>query len=495
MDEKISGRTPRFGFFDRILYGIGEFFGGGCFVIINSFFAVFLTKALGMPPALAGTIPMIGKIWDAITDPIMGNITDRTISRFGPKRLYILVGSIVSSLTFVMMWLRVSTPSVAVMYIFYIVMYCLFSTGFTVFSVPYSGLLPDMMDDYKMRSRFSNMRMVWSTLGAMICGIVPSLMIKDNLDPASYLRCASLFGVLFFITSITVFFGTWEKQKEPVRTSLKESFPQAVSVFRNRSFRLFLGLYLFGQCGMDFISGMAVYYVDDVLNGYQRGYFTYIMAALMIAQLLGMGVFGTVMSRTSKKHAILIGAPIRMIGILGLYLFSHEGASLVPILCLSALVGFGNAGSLTGIFAVMADMTDVDELITSVRRPGMVSSMATFIRKVSSGISAALIGLLLAAVGYDEVAASSGLRQAASTQHGIALVFVLAPAILSLLLLIVDLYFPITGKEFDLIQKDIARRKGLESGEASEEEKRTLEKVTGFAYDALWNIRNAGMKQ
>ena len=495
MKERISGRAPSYGFFSRVMYGIGEFFGGGCFVIINSFFAVFLTKALGMPTALAGTIPMVGKIWDAITDPIMGNITDRTSSRFGPKRFYILIGSIASAVTFVLMWLRVSTPSIAVMYVFYIVMYCLFSTGFTIFSVPYSGLLPDMMDDYTMRSKFSNMRMVWSTLGAMVCGIVPTFMIKDNLDPASYLRCALLFGLLFFITSITVFFGTWEKQKEPVRSTMRESFPQAVSVFKNRSFRLFLGLYLFGQCGMDFISGMAVYYVDDVLNAYQNGYFTYIMAALMISQLLGMAVFGPIMSHTSKKMAIMIGAPVRLIGIAGLYLFSHEGASLLPILALTALVGFGNAGSLTGIFAVMADMTDVDELITSVRRPGVVSSMATFIRKVSSGLSAALIGFLLAAVGYDEVLASTGARQSVMTQKGIALIFILAPAILTLFLILVNLFFPITGKEFDFVQKDIARRKGTEAGKASAEEKAALEKVTGFAYDSLWKPENAGFKR
>ena len=494
MNEQISGRKPNYGFFSRVIYGMGEFFGGGCFVIINSFFAVFLTKALGMPPALAGTIPMIGKIWDAITDPIMGNITDRTTSKFGPKRFYILIGSIISAVTFVLMWLRINTPSVMVMYIFYIVMYCLFSTGFTIFSVPYSGLLPDMMDDYTVRSKFSNMRMVWSTLGAMVCGIVPTLLIKDNRDPASYMRCALIFGVLFFITSIAVFFGTWEKQKAPVRSTLKESFPQAVSVFKNRSFRLFLGLYLFGQCGMDFISGMAVYYVDDVLNGYGNGYFTYIMAALLISQLIGMAVFGPIMSRSSKKRAIMIGAPCRLIGILGLYLFSHEGASLIPILALTALVGFGNAGSLTGIFAVMADMTDVDELITSVRRPGVVSSMATFIRKVSSGISAALIGFLLKAVGYSEVLASSGARQSIATQRGIALVFVLAPAILSALLLVCNIFFPITSKEFNLVQKEISRRKGEDDSVTSAEEKAVLKTVTGFEYDKLWNVENTTMK-
>ena len=494
MQEKISGRKPGYGFLNRLMYGIGEFFGGGCFVIINSFFTVFLTKALGMPVALAGTIPLVGKVWDAITDPIMGNITDRTQSRFGAKRFYILIGSFLSAITFVLMWLRIPAKSTTAMYIFYIVMYCLFSTGFTVLSVPYSGLLPDMMDDYAMRAKFSNMRMVWSTLGAMVCGLVPTFMIRDNLDPAAYMRCAILFGVLFFLTSITVFFGTWEKQKEPVRTSLKESFPQAASVFRSRSFRLFLGLYLFGQCGMDFISGMAVYYVDDVLNGYQNGYFTYIMAALMISQLIGMAVFGPIMSKTSKKRAIMIAAPIRLAGVLGLLLFSHEGANIVPILLLTCLVGFGNAGSLTGIFAIMADMTDVDELITSVHRPGGVSSMATFIRKVSSGLSAALIGFLLAAVGYDEVAASAGLRQTASTQHGIALIFVLAPAILTALLLLTDIFFPMTAKEYDFVKKDIARRKGEDDSAASEEEKESLKKITGFDYDRLWRTENSGVK-
>ena len=219
------------------------------------------------------------------------------------------------------------------------------------------------------------------------------------------------------------------------------------------------------------------------------------MAALMISQLLGMAVFGPVMSRTSKKMAILIGAPTRLIGILGLLAFSHEGANIVPILCLTVLIGFGNAGSLTGIFAIMADMADVDELITSIRRPGIVSSMATFIRKVSSGISAALIGVLLAAVGYDEVAANAGARQTAFTQRGIGIIFVLAPAILTLLLIIVDVVFPITGKEFDMVQKDIARRRGDEPAPATAEEKQVLEKVTGFAYDALWSRENAGLRQ
>ena len=121
MKDEIAGRKPNYGFFSRLTYGIGEIFGGGCFVIINAFFIVFLTDAMGMPAALAGTIPMIGKIWDAITDPIMGNITERTRSKFGAKRFYILVGSFASAITFILIWMDINSPSMTAKYVFYLV--------------------------------------------------------------------------------------------------------------------------------------------------------------------------------------------------------------------------------------------------------------------------------------------------------------------------------------------------------------------------------------
>ena len=479
----------------RLMYGMAEFYGGGAFVIVNTFFTVFLTKALGMPAALVGTIPLVGKIWDAITDPIMGNITDRTKSRFGAKRFYILIGGIISALTFVLMWIAISSESMGTLYAFYLFMYCLFSTGFTVIMVPYNGLLPDMIDDYAIRSKYSSVRMIWSTLGSMVCGLVPTFIISDNRDTSAYMRCALIFGALFLITTTVTFFGTWEKQKEPIKASLAESVPQSASVFMSHSFRLFIGIYLFGQCGMDFVSGMAVYYVDDVLNGYGNGYFTYLMAVILISQLVGMLVFAPIMSRTSKKFTILVGAPLRLIGTLGLLGFSYEGANIVPILVMTAFIGFGNAATLSGIFAIMADMAEVDELITGIHRPGIVSGMATFCRKISSGLSAAIIGFLLSAVGYDEVIASAGERQSLSTQHGIALIYIVVPAILITLLFVVSLLFPLTGKEFAIVQKEIARRKGEDSSVITEEEIKVCEKVTGFTYDKLWNKENASLKK
>lgn len=490
MENKTAGIKPGYGLGRQITYGMAEFFNGGAFVIIGTYFTVFLSNAFGMPTALAGSIPLVGKIWDAITDPIMGNVTDRTESKFGAKRFYIMLGAIISALTFLLLWTAIPATNMAVIYFYYLCMFCLFSTGFTILVVPYNGLLPDMMDDYKMRAKFSNMRMVWSTLGSMVSGLLPAMFIKETNNKSQYFEVAVLFSVLFFITSFVTFLGTWEKQKKAVKTKTKDAFSQAVSVYRSRAFRLFIGIYLTGQCATDFVSGMAVYYVTEVLEGYKNGYFMYLMGVLLVTQLLGMAVFGPVMAATSKRTTILIGAPIRLAGTLGLLFFSYAGSPIVIVLLLTGLIGFGNAATLTSIFAIMADMADVDELITSVSRPGTVGGMATFARKVSSGLSAWIIGVLVSFVGYDSKLAKLDIRQSAATAKGIGIVYILAPAILIILLFIIGYRFPIAKKEFDVIKKEIKRRKGEDNSVATEEEVRICEKVTGFKYDKLWNIDN-----
>ena len=478
-------------FLSKCFYGAADIYGGGAFVIISTFFTVFLTKAIGMPPALAGTIPLIGKVWDAITDPLMGNIVDRTQSKFGAKRFYILVGSIISAITFLLMWICLPSDSQMVQYIFYVLMYMLFSTGFTIVMVPYNALLPDMVDDYTVRSQFSGVRTVFSAIGAIVAGVVPTVLITDNTNAGAYFTVALIFAVLFFIVILATFAGTWEKQKAPIRVSFKESFTQSLTVYKSRSFRLFIAIFLCGQGSADFITGMAVYYVDDVLNAYGGGRFTILMGVILIAQLIGMIIFAAVMAKTSKKMPILAAFPVRILAMLGMLAFAYEGANFTIILVLAFIVGLGSAASSASIYAILSDMADVDELITSINRPGICSAMATFIRKIATGLSSTIIGLLLAMVGYDEVLASAGQRQTAATQHGIALIYVFAPVVLMVLTLIFAKLFPMNKKEFEIIKKEIARRKGEDDSTITTEEIQVCERITGFAYDKLWKVENA----
>ena len=475
----------------RCAYGFADIYGGGAFVVISTFFTVFLTKSLGMSTALAGTIPLIGKVWDAVTDPIMGNIVDRTKSKFGAKRFYILVGSIISAITFVLMWVPFLSDSVMAQYLFYTLMYVLFSTGFTIVMVPYNGLLPDMVEDYTVRSKFSGTRTMFSTFGAILAGLIPTIMIKDNTDAASYFKVAVIFGVIFFVVIVLTFLGTWEKERPVVKITFRESFTQSFTVYKSRSFRIFIGIFLCGQGAADFVTGLAVYYVDDVLNAYGGGRFTYLMAVILLSQFVGTILLTPVMAKTSKKFPILLGFPIRIVATLAMLFFSHEGVNFAIILALSFIIGMGMAGSSVSIYAILSDLPDVDELITSINRPGTCSGMATFIRKIATGCTSAVIGVLLAMVGYNEVLAAAGERQSAATQQGIALIYVFAPIVLMALTLVFAKMFPLNKAEFEVIKKEIARRKGEDSSTATAEEIAICEKVTGYRYDRLWDKNNA----
>ena len=478
-------------FLARCAYGVADIYGGGAFVIIGTFFTVFLTKALGMPPALAGTIPLIGKVWDAVTDPVMGNITDRTSSKFGPKRFYILIGSIASAVTFVLLWLPLPQASVGLKYVFYVLMYMLFSTGFTIVMVPYNALLPDMVDDYTARGRFTSVRMAFSAVGNIIAGLGATLIISDNTDSGRYVLAALIFGALFGLAILLTFLGTWEKQKPVIKISLKESFIQSFTVYRSHCFKLFIAIFIFGQAATDFVTGLAVYYIDDVLNAYGGGGFTLLMGVILVSQFVGMLIFNPVMAKTNKKMPILIGFPVRIAATLAMLAFSHEGANFNIILGLTFIIGLGMAGSSTTIYALLADMADVDELITSINRPGTCSGMATFIRKICAGLSVSVIGVMLAMVGYDETLAAAGARQAAATQSGIAYIYIFVPVLLCVVTMIFTARFPMGKEEFRVIRREIARRKGEDDSETSPEEIAICEKVTGFAFDRLWDRENA----
>lgn len=475
----------------KISYGCADIYGGGAFVVISTFFTVFLTKALGMPPALAGTIPLIGKVWDAVNDPIMGAIADRTKSKYGSKRFWLLVGAISSAISFIALWIPFKVGGVVGQYIFYVVMYLLFSTGATIVMVPYNGLLPDMIDDYTLRAKYSATRMAFSSFGAIIAGLIPTLMIRDNTNATQYLVVAILFSVIFFVSVFLTFLGTWERDKNLHESSMKEAFTESITVFKSYSFRLLTGMFIFGQGAADFLTGLAVYYIDDVLNAYGGGNFTILMGVLLIGQFLGMLLFGPIMAKTSKKFPILAGTPVRILATLAMLAFSYEGANFTIILILAFIVGLGMAGTSTSIFAILADIADVDELITSISRPSTCSSMATFARQLAAGLTSALIGVLLAMVGYDEVLAASGARQALATQRGIALIFVFTQVIFMIITLLFTMKFPVTKKEFQIVRKEIARRKGEDDSIITDEEIRVCEKVTGLSYDRLWDKNNA----
>ena len=474
----------------KLAYGAADMFGGGTFLIISIFYLTFLTR-LGIPAILAGTIPLIGKIWDAISDPLMGSIVDRTKSRFGSKRFYLLMGSFIGSITFILLWVSISGP-IFWTYLFYLVTFLMFSTGFTIVMIPYNALLPEMIDDYHLRGQYTGIRMIFSAASAIIAGLLPNMIISSfGASDASrgYLIMGVLFGVIFFISILITFLKTWEKQNDNITAtfSFKTFVKESGSVYKNKSFRYFLGIFLLGQGSADFVMILFIYFLRDVLG--QQNQYTFVMAGVLGSQILAMFLFQFILSKTSKRVPILYGFPIRIIATLSMLFFAYQGAPILPIFIASFVSGFGTAASSVTAFAILPDLTDVDELISGERRPGVYSGMATFTRKIANGLAFGVVGILLTLIGYDEVIENMGGMQSVTTIEGIKFAFVLLPTLLMIGALWVTYKYPLNKQEFDVIKQEINRRKGLDQTVTTEEEKHICERVTGYAYDQLWRKR------
>lgn len=168
-----------------LAYGIGDFYGGGSFLIIGMLFMFFLTEVVGLSPIWAAFVFAVGKVWDAVSDPIMGYISDNTRSRYGRRRFYLVLGILPVFISFGLLWLPITLETAAWSVVYYSFAYIFFSTVFTMVMVPYSALNAEMTADYAVRTRLSGVRIIFSQLAALFAGTIPNMIIQAFRRPAA----------------------------------------------------------------------------------------------------------------------------------------------------------------------------------------------------------------------------------------------------------------------------------------------------------------------
>lgn len=470
----------------KLTYASADIYGGGSFLILSLLYLVFLTDFVKMSPILAGTIPLVGRIWDAVTDPVMGIISDRTKSKYGSKRVYLLFGSFFAGISFVLLWVPIG-GTLFLQYVFYLSMYMFFSTAITVVMVPYNALLPDMVEDYTLRGVYTVYRIMFSAISAIISGLLPNIIIGFFAPDigAGYLVMGVFFGILFSISVLITFFGSWENPKDIVKLKVGEYARELLSVFKNRSFKLFLGIFLLGQGSADFVTGGIIYFLAVVLQ--RRDYFMPVMSAVLISQIIAMFVHQILLKKWSKKTPIFVGFSIRIVSTMAMFYFAYSGAPLIPIVLLSFLTGIGTAASSVSSFAILPDLTDVDELITGMKRPGIYSGMATFARKIANGVAIWLIGAMLSFFQYNPALAV----QSDFTILGVTLMFIPLPILMMIGTIYFTSLFPIDKLTFKCLKAEIKRRQNKQGDNASEQDIKICESITGWKYDSLWRKENA----
>ena len=470
-------------FLNKISYACGDIYGGGSFLIVGLLLLVFLTKVEGLSGTWAGMIILIGKSWDAVTDPLMGILSDRTKSKHGRRRLYFMLGAAPVLISWIMLWYSFGITSETVKILYYTIAVMFFSTAFTIVMVPYNALLADMTNDYNKRSAYTGMRLGFSAGAAIICGILPGMITGSyENQKTGYLVMALIFGVVFSLSWLAVYAGTWENTQSREKAGF--TYRDFLSVFKNKSFRAYSLIFVFSQIAIDITMAVAVFFLNVSLQKPQL--FVPTMAAILVVQLLFIIAFTVIAQKFNKNIPGMIAAAIWIVANIAIFTFTPQTPDAM-IVTICALIGIGAAGCNLVSWSILPDISDVDELMTGKRREGLYSGVSTFLRKLSGGLAIGAVGILLDAFRYSERAVSVGSIEPI-TIVGIKLMFCLIPVLFLSAMLLVIRNYRLGKKEFGVLQEVLSSFRTGTIGELSSEQALVCEQITGAKVEDLFGM-------
>lgn len=430
----------------KIGYGLSDMGGNLFFTIVNFWLLFFLTDMLGLNPAFAGLAIMIGKLWDAITDPLMGHLSDRTISRWGRRKPYMVAGSIPLFILTVMLFTKVNITDQGLLMAYVTVIYCLVNTAYTVIFVPYTAMLPEITTDYHERTSMFGYRMGFALTASLIGSVLALPIVGMFSDQATgFTGMAVIFGLIMVITILLTvkMVPTVKYEKRMVKSGLLKSY---LGVFRNKPFVLVLTAMILCFISLIVVHSSIMYYFTYVLNNPEAAVLG--ILCLTLASIVFIPVGLTVSKRVGKKTTWIAGMIISIAGYILLYFASSVG---LPLVLVSLVIcGIGTSGTAVFAGACMADTMEYGCLKTGERNEGSYSGIGTFGQKVGMAFGAAFVGWMLAAFGYIPEQA-----QTPETIEGIKLVIALIPTVLTLIAAVVFKFYKLTEKEYNKIISEI----------------------------------------
>lgn len=468
-------------------YAAADVLGGGAFALTSLLFLNFLVTIEGIPAALAGIIVMVGKFWDAIVDPTLGLITDRTRSRFGRRRIFLLIGIIPVIVTFTALWYSFGIQSTTLKFIYYIVMYLLFSTSFSIIQVPYNALLPDMVDDYEARAGYSSIRILISNIAATISVTVPPMILGpvESRTPTSFLIMSGIFALFFALPILITFFSTWENPNYAESDVLKlpDLMRQFGKALKNKTFLQFVGIFICAQAATDVFTAVTAFWLSDILQ--RGGLMTIVSGITMLVGILVLPVNNWIAKKYGKHVPAYTTLPIRILG-LAIAFFLGAKAGLPAIVLVCVLSGLGASASAFVPYTLLPDLPDTDEMITGTHGSGIYAGMATFVRTFSSGIAIFLTGVALDLFGYVESSAGQIVTQTPTALLGVRIMFTIVPILFTIAAVFLGAKYRLNKQAHAKMCAAIAYKRETGSPTQDAEQIAACEHISGMAFGDLW---------
>ena len=421
----------------RILaFASGDIFGGGSFNITNFLYPGYVALAVGLPARTAGLIMMAVGIFDAITDPVMGFLSDKMRVRFGTRRGGLLVCAPLIAISLFLAFYPYTNPDDTIRFLTVLVSYIFFTAVQTTIMIPYFSLSSEMTDDYTERARLTTVRLGFSIFASILCVAVPGIIVDMFDGTDGYIVMSLTFGVLFAIcVAIT---GLFAKEGLPAP---KKAEPFIIKdflrPFKVKSFRQYLWLFLCCQMTMAIMSALFFFYVDfyfcaETTARGESNIVGMIGAAIMFSmQIVALPIYMIINKKFSKTAVYILGSAIWILSAPVLLLVPPD-ISPVYLYVLAAVMGFGISGPGLIPHAIFGDVVDVGHLQFGTRVAGAFSGIANFVNKIAQAIGLAIVMGIIGLAGFVERDISSEvmvLEQPYSAQMAIVLLMAFAPLV------------------------------------------------------------------
>jgi GPH family glycoside/pentoside/hexuronide:cation symporter len=446
MTERLSRKT-------KLLYGAGDTGFSLTSTIIGAYFLIFLVDVVGVSPGIAAVAIFVGRSWDWINDPLFGHISDRTRTRWGRRRPFLLFGPLPYALAFTMLWWRPPFQAEIALAAYYAVAYVFYDAAATLIYMPYFALTPELTSDYDERTSLTTYRMFFSILGSLLAFTVP-LIIVGSFRPENASRVlvmGALFAVVSALPLLLTFFGTREREEymEHEKPSLRQSLRAA---WQNRPFIFGLLIFLLTWVAVEILQATLLFFVKYIVQ--REAHSDLIMATIFVTAILTLPVWLWVSRRWSKRWAYVGGIAFWVVvQIVMITLGASTGLPLILIMCV--LAGLGVAAAHVLPWAIIPDTIEWGEWQTGERHEGMLYSLVTLIRKATTSLAVPAVGLILEFTGY----VPNADIQPAGALWGIRIAFGPIPAVLLCAGILVALRFPITRAKYARVVQELAERR------------------------------------
>lgn len=437
---------------EKVGYGLGDTASNLYFQIFVNFLLFFYTDIFGIPAAAVGTMFMISRFWDAVNDPIMGIIADRTHSKWGKFRPYLIWVSvplaIIGVLTFV-------TPDLSVTgkIIYAYITYTLIMMAYTAINIPYSALMGVLSPNTQERTSVSTFRFVLAFVGAFIVQGLTLPMVNffgGGNQALGFPITMGVFGILAGIMFYITFATTKERVQPPTsqNTSLKHDLHDLT---QNRPWMILLVMSIFSLGYTIIRSGSILYYFKYYVGS--EALASLFMVLGTVAVIAGVATTQVLANKFGKKPFYITVMALSSILTMVFYFIPKE--HIVLVFVMHILISLVMAPQAPLLWAMYADTADYSEWKNNRRATGLVFSAATFAQKFGIALGGGVAGWLLALFGF-----IANTPQSPETLNGIRLMMSFIPAVGSMIAAIAAIFYELDEKTMARIESDLLARKG-----------------------------------